>query len=243
MSERTTYELRDGVATIGMDDGKVNVMSTAMLRDLDAALTRAEADRAVVLLVGRQGMFSAGFDLKVFMSGTAEDINTMLRAGAELAGRVLGFPFPVVTACTGHAYPMGAFLMLSADVRFGAEGPYRIGMNEVAIGLTLPRFAIEIARHRLTAAAFNRLVVTGEMVAPAEAAAAGFLDHVVPEPELHGFARAAAVSLAKLNMRSHAATKLRVRERVLADLRAAIEDELTLDNARALVRLRDGGGA
>jgi enoyl-CoA hydratase len=241
MSTRTTYALADGLATIGMDDGKVNVMSTAMLREIHAAFDRAKSDRAAVLLTGRPGIFSAGFDLKVFMSGTAEDINDQLRAGAELAEHILGFPFPVVTACAGHAYPMGAFLMLAADLRYAADGPFRIGMNEVAIGITPPQFAIEIARQRLTPAAFNRVIVSGQLLPPAEAAAAGFVDHVVPAAELLDVARAAAAGLAKLDMRSHAATKLRVRGQALRALREAIDAELTLENARALVRARDGG--
>jgi enoyl-CoA hydratase len=240
MDTRTTYELADGVATITMDDGKVNAMSTPMLQEIDAAFRRAEADRAAVLLIGRPGIFSAGFDLKVFMSGSAADILAQLRAGAELAARILGFPRPVVTACTGHAYPMGAFLMLAADLRYGAEGPYRIGMNEVAIGLTPPRFAIEIARQRLTAVAFNRLPVTGELIGPTEAAAAGFLDHVVAASELRAVAGEAARRLAGLDPRSHAATKRQVRAHAVQALRAAIDDELTLANAEAIVRMRDG---
>ena len=222
MSERATYQLDDRVATITIDDGKVNVMSTAMLRDIAGAFERAQADRAAVLLAGRPGIFSAGFDVKVFASGNVADVKTMLRAGADLIERILSFPFPVVTACTGHAYPMGAFLMLAADVRFGADGPYRIGMNEVAIRIVPPRFAIETARLRLTPAAFQRLIVTGEMLAPVDAAAAGFLDHVVPPDALLPAAREAAHALSKLDMASHATTKLLVREQALHALRAAI---------------------
>jgi enoyl-CoA hydratase len=241
MDTRITYELADGVATITMDDGKVNAMSVPMLEEIDAAFRRAEADRAAVLLSGRAGIFSAGFDLKVFMGGGAGEIVAQLRAGAELAYRILGFPRPVVTACTGHAYPMGAFLMLSADLRYGIDGPYRIGMNEVAIGLTPPRFAIEIARQRLTAVAFNRLPVTGELIDPRAAAAAGFLDHVVAEPELRAVAGEAVRRLAGLDPRAHAATKRQVRARALEALRAAIDEELTPAFGEMIVRMRDGG--
>jgi enoyl-CoA hydratase len=222
VTDRTTYSLEERVATITMNDGKVNVMSTAMLRDLHAALDRAQADEAAVLLVGKPGIFSAGFDVKVFASGNLPDIMAMLRAGADLVARILSFPFPVVTACTGHAYPMGAFLMLAADVRFGADGPYRIGMNEVAIRIVPPRFAVEIARQRLTPPAFHRLIVTGEMLAPREAAAAGFLDHVVAEAELLPKARETVRGLSRLDMTSHGTTKLRVREQALKALREAI---------------------
>ena len=221
-----SYSLADGVAMLAMDDGKVNAMSVAMLQELHACFDRAEADGAVVLLTGRAGIFSAGFDLKVFQQGPAPTI-ALLRLGATLAQRVLSFPFPVVTACTGHAYPMGAFLMLSADRRIGCAGEFRIGMNEVAIALTLPLFAIEIARQRLAPAYFQRCV-TGDMYGPEEAVLAGFLDEVVAEGELAARSREVAQSLTAIDYKAHAATKLRVRAACLAALGAAIESELHL---------------
>ena len=120
----------------------------------------------------------------MFAKGSAEDQYLMVKAGAELALRILSFPSPVVAACQGNAYPMGAFLIMSSDHRIAAEGDYRIGMNEVAIGLTVPRFAIEVARQRLTPAYFSRVVMTAEMFGPAEAVTAGFFDRVVPADRL-----------------------------------------------------------
>lgn len=225
MSDLVAYELSDGIASLTMDDGKVNAMSIPMLEALHAALDRAETDGAVVLLTGRDGIFSAGFDLKVFPQGRGPT-RTMLHLGATLAERILSFPFPVVTACNGHAYPMGAFLMLCADRRLAAEGAFRIGMNEVAIGMTLPLFAIEIARQRLTPAYFNR-AVTGDMVAPQEAVVAGFLDAVVPANELAARSREVAAGLSSIDLDAHHKTKVRLRAASLEALRAAIESELT----------------
>jgi enoyl-CoA hydratase len=140
-----TYALEDGIATIALDDGKANVMSVAMLRALDAALDRAAADKAVVVLRGRTGMFSAGFDLAVFKRDPQE-LFEMLSAGAAITERLLSFPHPVVAVCTGHAIAMGAFLLLSTDLRIGAHPDAKIQVNEVQIGLTLPEFAIEVCR-------------------------------------------------------------------------------------------------
>jgi enoyl-CoA hydratase len=226
VDELTTYALDGGIATITMDDGKVNAFSIPMLRSLHAAFDRAADDEAVVILTGRNGYFSAGFDLKVIQGGEQADVVEMLTLGATLAERILSFPTPVVTACTGHCFPAGAFLLLSADARIGAEGPFLIGLNEVSIGLTLPWFAIEIARHRLNPPYFDRLV-SASMYSPYEAITAGFLDEVVAPTELHAVSLARASELAGLNMKAHAATKLRVREGVLRALRAAIERELT----------------
>ena len=176
MTTRTRYELTDDIATITMDDGKVNAVSPDMSAELLGHLDRAEADEAkVVVLTGRERTLSAGFDLKVEPAGWP----AMMAAGARLSARMLSFPRPVVVACPGNAIAMGAFLLLSADYRVGADGDGRIGLNEVAIGLTLPWFAIEIARHRLPRPAFDRCTVTGVLLDPQEACAVGFLDAVV----------------------------------------------------------------
>ena len=225
MTDLVTCSHADGVSTIAMDDGKVNVFSIAMLESLHAAFDEAEREGTVVALTGRPGSFSAGFDLNV-IRGKPEDTLTMLRLGATLAERILAFPSPVVAGCAGHAFPAGAFLLMAADVRLGVDGPYRLGLNEVRIGLTLPWFAIVLARHRLTPAAFDRAAVTGTMFDPREAHDAGLLDTVVAAEDLGEAVKAVARELTELDRRAHAATKLRVRQGVLAELRAAIDDEL-----------------
>ncbi len=226
MRDPVSYSRTELVSTIAMDDGKVNVFSISMLRSLHEAFDQAEGDGTVVLVKGRPGCFSAGFDLHT-LSGPPEDVLTLLRLGASLAERILSFPAPVAIACTGHAFPAGAFLLMAADVRLGAAGPYRLGLNEVRIGLTLPWFAVVLARHRLTPAHFDHAAVTGTMFDPGEARDAGMLDVVVPAADLDQTAQAAAEDLASLDRRAHLTTKQRVRRPVLEELRAAIESELS----------------
>ena len=229
MTELVTYELNDRIATIAMDDGKVNAFSIPMLKAVHAALDQAERDGAIVILTGREGYFSAGFDLKVFAGGDVEQVIEMLMLGATLAERILGFERPVITACPGHTVAAGAFMALAADMRIGTDGPYRIGLNEVKIGLTVPWFVIELARQRLNPAHFNRAVVSATMYGPAEAVTAGFLDEVVSAGELRSASLAAAAALAELNPQAHAATKLRARGDSLKAIRRAIETELTVE--------------
>ena len=233
MTECVRYEMRDGIARIAMDDGKLNVMSPAMLQDIAAAFDRAATDGVPALLAsGRPGIFSAGFDLKVLAANEPEASLGMVRAGAELALQILSHPLPVVTAIAGHAYPMGAFLTLASDIRIGGAGPYRIGLNEVAIGIPAPGFALELARQRLTPAALNRTAVTGSMFGFDEAVAAGFLDELVPESELPARADAVARALAGIHLPSHAVVKRRLRQGAVDAIRAAIDTELTLDAYR-----------
>ncbi len=220
MTALVSYQCTDAVATITMDDGKVNVLSPQMLGELNAALDRAEAEGAVVVLTGREGRFSGGFDLGVLTSG-GEAALDMLDSGWRLAERLLAFPRPVLIACNGHAIAMASFLLLSVDHRIGVRGPFRIMANEVAIGLVLPRAAIELCRARLTPSALQRALNLAEAFSPESAVAAGFLDEIVDPAELVQAAQAKAEQLAALDAHAHTATKRRLREPALAALRTA----------------------
>jgi enoyl-CoA hydratase len=234
MGTLVSYQLKDSIATIAMDDGKANAFSLAMQVELKAALDQALADKAIVVLTGRPGMFCAGFDLPTLMGGGAKAVD-MLTGGFEIAEKLLTFPKPVVIACGGHALAMGVFLVMCGDYCIGADGAYKIGANEVAIGLTMPRAAIEICRARLAPAHFNRAMMTSEIYKPADAVAAGFLDRVVDASEVFNEAQGTAARFAKLNMSAHHGTKMLLREPMLKALRTAIE----ADNAsfRALYKL------
>jgi enoyl-CoA hydratase len=222
MAALVSYRLDDSIATITMDDGKVNVLSPQMFAEINAALDRAEADRAVVVLGGRPGVFSAGFDLPLLRAGGADAI-AMVRSGFELSARVLSFPMPVVIACTGHAVAMGVFLLLSGDYRVGASGPYKYTANEVAIGITMPFAAVEILRQRLAPAHFNRAVTIAESFTPDNAVEAGLVDEVVEACELERTARGVAIAMLSLDMDAHAASKLRARAQALDAIRAGID--------------------
>jgi enoyl-CoA hydratase len=234
MSECIAYRLNEGVATITMDDGKVNVMSTGMLAELDAAFRRAESDRAIIVLrSGRKDIFSAGFDLKVFSANDPERSLEMVKAGAELALRLMSHPLPTVGILEGHAFPMGTFLLLSCDVRIGARGKHRMGLNEVAIGISPPGFAIELTRSRVHPAWLSRTVTLGEMFEPDDALAAGFLDRVVSTAEIERTTHEIVSVLRNLHAPSHALAKQRLRHSTIVAMREAIARELTLDAYRS----------
>jgi enoyl-CoA hydratase/carnithine racemase len=228
MPDPVAYELAGPVATITVDDGKVNAFSLELLSALYEAFERARRDGAAVLLTGRPGYFSAGFDLNQLRESPGA-ARALVLADARLVQLILAFPAPVVVACTGHAYPAGAFLLLAADARLGAAGPFRLGYNEVRIGLTVPRFAVELARHRLHPAYADRTLVTGELFDPAQAVTAGFLDRVLPPAGLAAAARELVTDLATLDRRAHVETKQRIRGPVLA----AVATALAADEAAA----------
>jgi enoyl-CoA hydratase len=240
MPDRVTYRLEEGIARITMDDGKVNVMSAAMLRDLGAAFDAAERAGAVtVLRSARPGIFSAGFDLKVFAANNPKESLEMVKAGAELALRLMSFPVPVAGVMEGHAFPMGTFLLLACDVRLGARGKHRMGLNEVAIGIPPPGFAIELARSRIHPAWLSRTATLGEMFEPDDAVAAGFLDRAVPADAVDGSLEEILKTLRSLHMPSHALAKKRLRRPAIEAMQAAIDAELTLAAYEAASEKRD----
>lgn len=224
MGTLVSCEIDGGVATLRMDDGKVNVLSPAMQADIQSALDQAEAAGAVVVLTGRERVFSGGFDLATLRGG-GQPASAMLRGGFKLAERVLTFPHPVVMACNGHAIAMGLFVMISGDYRLGAEGPFKLTANEVAIGMTMPQAAIDICNGRLNPAFIGRVIGLAEVFPPEDAVAAGMLDRTVPHADLVKEAQALAAQLAELDATAHRVSKLRVRTDLLSALRASTEAE------------------
>lgn len=222
MTNLVGYQLNDKVATLTLQNGKVNAISPQLVVDFNEALDRAEQDEAVVVITGHPGMLSGGYDLNVMKSGI-EDMKALVSSGSRLTRRLLSFPFPVVVACPGHAIAKGAFLLLASDYRIGVEGEFKIGLNEVAIGMTMHSAGIELARGRLAPVFFNRSVICAEMVDPKGAVKAGFLDMVVPAEAFETTIAKVAGMLSQLNMKAHAQTKLKARKELLETLDAAIE--------------------
>jgi len=224
MSQLVEYDKKGNIGIVRMDDGKANAVSPDLINAVNTALDQAEQDQVVVILTGRSGKFSAGFDLSVMQQGP-EASRQMVKGGALLAARLLSFPFPVIIACNGHALAMGALLLAVADYRIGSEGNFKIGLNEVAIGMTMPKFGVEISRSRLTPMYLTRAVSNAEIFSPQQAVDAGFLDLAVPEATLMDTAVAEAERLVSLDFNAHHQTKLRVRSGVISAVQEAISEE------------------
>lgn len=219
------YQAQGPIATIRIDDGKRNALSPEVLREIYEAFDRAEADDAIVIITGREDVFSAGFDLNVMKRGGPAAL-AMLRLGYSLTARVLSYPRPVVAACNGHSMAMGIFLMLSADTVIGSRGDFKISANEVAIGLTLPRVAAAMLRHRLTPAAYQRAAALSQMFDPEAALDAGFFDELIEPAELSTRAEELATATIALDARAHRVTKRRIRRPLIRRIRCGIPLDL-----------------
>jgi enoyl-CoA hydratase len=210
MTTRVSHSRHGSVAVVTMDDGKVNAFNDALVDELHAALDAAQGARAIVL-AGRDGVFSGGFDLGVVAQG-GPAAEALVRRGGQLLARLYASPVPTVAACTGHAVALGAVLLLVTDLRVGSDADVAVGLNEVAIGMPLPELAVALARERLAAQLRTRAVLLAEMWTPTKAVDVGFLDEVVPAKQVLERALHQAKELGgKLQPDAYAATAARLR--------------------------------
>jgi enoyl-CoA hydratase len=215
-----------GVAVVTMDDGKANAIGLELEQELAAAIRDSSDHGEALVLAGRAGRFSGGYDMSTMMSGPGPAVDLMTR-GAELLLQLLSYPRPVVAACTGHAVAAGAVVLLACDVRIGLEGPFKIGLNEVGIGLPLPSFVTTLASERLDP---RRLIVAtlgAEMFDPLGAMRAGYLDRVVTS-DVVAAATEEAQRLGAFPVEAYRLTKESARRGLVDRLRVALGQDVEL---------------
>jgi len=225
MNDLLTYRLEGSVAVLVLDDGKANVFNDVSIGAIHAALDRAEQEAGSVVLAGRPGRFSGGFDLSV-MGSDVQSMQQLVRSGVELILRIWEFPRPFLIACTGHAVAAGAMVLLSADYRIGVEGDWSIGLNEVGIGMPLPVFAVELARARLDPRFFTRAALHAELYDGAGAVQAGFLDEAVAPDALLDRVMAKAAGVAKFAATGYLPSKRRARHALADYVRSTLDDDM-----------------
>lgn len=217
--------IEDGVAILSLDDGKANAIGHEVIEQFHLALDRAVTDATAVVIEGRPGRFSAGFDLAVMQSGD-KPMQDLVLAGAELMLRIYAHPQPTVAACTGHALAGGAILLMVCDTRIGAQGAFKIGLNEVGIGMALPTFAVELARDRLAGSHLVAATAQGAVYDPDGAVDAGYLDTVVEAERVIEAGRAEGARLSQLRRGAVAETKTRLRGDTLRLIRSTLVDDV-----------------
>ena len=199
------------ISIITIDDGKANVFGLPMTEALSAALDEIDTKEGAVVIEGRDGLYSGGFDLNVIRSGDRDAGRKMTIGGVHVALKAFDFPRPIVAAVTGHAVAMGAIFNMGLDWRIGAKGNFRHGLNEVRDGLTLPIFAIELPRFRLNPRFYQEATLQSRMFLPEEAVEAGFLDEVAEPDKVREAAFRKAEELSSLPNPAYAVSKMRDR--------------------------------
>jgi enoyl-CoA hydratase len=220
--------IQDGLCILRLDHGKANSISQAVAESLSRALEEAEkaAEIRAIALFGRPGMFSGGFDLATMGQG-AEAARDMVIAGGRLLMDIYDHPKPVVVGCGGHAMAMGAFMAMAADERIGVEGSFKLGMNETAIGMTLPIFGFELARARLSKRHHDRALVHSTIYDPSGAVDAGILDRVVAADRLESEVVEAATRLGELKQPAFGNNKRIAHAKTVDRVRSGLVENVT----------------
>jgi enoyl-CoA hydratase len=215
-------EMRDEVMVLRLEHGKANALDLELLEALAARLDEIEtsATRALVL-TGRGAIFCAGVDLFRLLDGGRGYLERFLPALDAALLRLFTFPRPVVAAVNGHAIAGGCILALACDHRILADGPGRIGVPELQVGVPFPALPLEIVRAALPAHRAQEAIVTGRTYPAAEALARGFADELVPAEALLDRACEVAAALGAVPREAYAITKRQLRRPALERARAA----------------------
>lgn len=236
------------ITTVQLDRGTANALQISMIKEITAAFNQLKDDentRAVVL-VGKGNFFSAGLDvIEIEAYNEAESVE-FWNAFASMIGTLLAFPKPLVAAINGHSPAGGAILALTADFRYMAEGKFRIGLNEVPVGIAVPEPIYEMYARVVGHKNAYQFLLEGKLSLPEEALAAGLVDAVLPQEEVYNTAVNKAVQLARLEAKTFGKTKLNMRRELLAKFEdksyfdATIKHWFDADARRILKALVDG---
>ena len=216
------FKLEGNVAVIALDDGKANAVGHAYIGAMNEGLDRAEKEAAAVVITGRSGIFSAGFDLKEIAKGSSEQ-KALVGSGAQMLLRLFTHPQPVVSASAGHAIAAGALVLLASDTRIGAAGDFKYGLNETAIGMSLPPFGLQMAICRLSKRHQTQAILQATLYEPGEAQTVGYLDEVVAPEALEQTAIKQATALAELPAKAYSETKLDLRAAYIKIIKASLK--------------------
>ena len=225
MSDRiATLTSKDDISIITLDDGKANVFSPKMIQDVNECLDNVPTESGAIIITGREGMFSAGFDLKIISAGDIQATMDMSLSGFKLLSRIFSFPRPILAACSGHGIALGTFLLCCCDYRVGVKGDFMIGANEMRTNMVIPIPILELISHRVSASHKYRAILGAEMYSIESGLEAGLIDEVVDPENLMETAMLKAKDLATMGHPSYKLTKELLIREPLQKINNAISD-------------------
>ncbi len=219
-----TLTSEDDISIITLDDGKANVFSPNMIQDVNECLDKVPLESGALIITGRQGMFSAGFDLKIISAGDIQATMDMSLSGFKLLSRLFSFPRPILAACSGHGIALGTFLLCCCDYRIGVKGDFMIGANEMRTNMVIPIPILELINHRISSSHKYRAILGAEMYSIENGIDAGLIDEVVDPGNLMETAMLKAKDLASMGHPSYTFTKELLIREPLQKINDAISD-------------------
>lgn len=211
------------ISIIKLDDGKANAFSFEMLTQVNALLAQVPKDSGALVITGRDGLFSGGFDLKTLATGDMEKITTMVQLGYRLLLELYSFDRPIIAAVSGHAIALGLFVTCSADYRIAIDGQYVCQANEVRNNMDIPPQIMEILKARVNKNYFYPAVFHSDTYSVQDSIAVGYIDEVVSAEKFMDRVMEKANELASLPHPFYANTKQSAQEDVREKIAEAIK--------------------
>jgi enoyl-CoA hydratase len=218
-----TLSIESDISIIKLDDGKANAFSYDMLSQVNELLAKVPRDSGALVITGREGLFSGGFDLKTLATGDMEKITKMVQLGYRLLLELFSFDRPIVAAVSGHSIALGLFVTCSADYRIAIDGKYVCQANEVRNNMDIPTQIMEILKARVNKKYFYPAVYHSDAYSVQESIEVGFIDEVVSEDQLMERVMEKAKELATLPHPFYANTKKTAQDDVRQKIADAIE--------------------
>jgi len=208
---------REGYSILQFDRGKSNPMNLTMFEELRQAINELREDAAVkgVIITGKEHFFSAGLDLPEIMTYDRDKTRAFWQSFMDLVAGLVAFPKPLISAVTGHSPAGGCIVAIACDYRIMAGGNYKIGLNEIPVGLVVPKhifdlYAFWLGKHRA-----YQFLMEGRLMNPQEASDAGLIDVVVPADQVLESAERKLAQYLKFDSNTWSATKLNLRKELI----------------------------
>jgi len=226
--KKMQYSMKDRIAQITLDDGKMNVMNWEFFSELSDCLDRAEADQAQVLIfTAKPGVFSAGLDLKLLPTLSIPEQFKFQKTFASVMLRIYLFPIPTIAAYCGHSIAGGAILSYACDRFMAVDGPYKIQINEIANNMALPSWILLICRSSIPPGFWKEALLHAHIYSPREAFEKGIMDDLISEnSDVLEAAKVYAKDLFRLNTSMYAVSKKFMRQKEADEAMAVLEKEM-----------------
>lgn len=214
-------ENRDGIAVVTLNRGTANAQNTEMIKEISDLFVKLQGDDTVkaAIITGKGNFFSAGLDVIEIAAYDEQESKVFWQAFAHMMTTLAAWPKPLATAINGHSPAGGCIIAITADFRIMAEGNFKIGLNEVPVGIMVPMPVYKLYSMWIGTRNAYQYLLQGKLMTPAEALQAGLVDAVVPQDQVFATTEAMMRQIMKLDLGTFIKTKANLRSEVLQTLR------------------------
>lgn len=234
MNEKTIvfHVEQHGIGILQLNRPKANAINTLMLNELCHVLKKINEEPIKGLIItGKHPFFSAGLDVIELYQYDKDDIHNFWKVFLNVIEKLCALPIPVIAAISGHCPAGGCVLSLCADYRIMEQGNYRIGLNEVAVGVVVPPFIHELYASVIGDRQAYKAILSASLFNPEEAKAIGLVDEVVPEKQSIEVAKTLMSKLTNFNHVTWKKTKINQRAALVSKLADGMKQlSATLDH-------------